>query len=227
MRGLWVSAEVRLPIPPLDAVVPTDVATATFALGCFWSPEARFGCAPGVVRTRVGYAGGTLKNPTYHHLGDHTETIQLDYDPARTSYQELLKIFWASHTPSRRSWERQYMSALFVHDALQQQVAQETKEREAQRVGGEIFTEIIPAFDFYLAEGFHQKYTLQRHAALKAEFSRMYPDTADFVASAAASRVNGYVGGYGTSAALLAELDGFGLSLGGAARLREIVRAAD
>src|SRR4051812_14157562 len=83
--------------------------TATFAMGCFWSPDARFGSTPGVVRTRVGYTGGELPDPTYAKLGDHTETIQLDYDPARISYEELLQIFWTGHNPVKRVWGRQYM----------------------------------------------------------------------------------------------------------------------
>ena len=87
-------------LPPIDAAAPSNIETATFALGCFWSPDARFGVVPGVVRTRVGYAGGNTQNPSYHDLGGHTESIQIDYDPTQTSYKTMLELFWANHTPT-------------------------------------------------------------------------------------------------------------------------------
>ena len=77
-------------IPALDAAAPARTETATFALGCFWCPDAQFGILPGVVRTRVGYAGGTTENPTYHDLGDHTECVQIDYDPRALSFDQVL-----------------------------------------------------------------------------------------------------------------------------------------
>jgi len=70
----------------------------------------------GVVRTRVGYTGGSTKNPTYHSLGDHTETVQIDYDPTQISFEELLDVFWDSHRPTQRAWSRQYMAAVFFHN---------------------------------------------------------------------------------------------------------------
>lgn len=76
-------------IPPIDVQTLRETETAAFALGCFWGAEAQFGCLPGIVYTRVGYAGGTKENPTYHNLGDHTETVQVVYDPSEISYEEL------------------------------------------------------------------------------------------------------------------------------------------
>jgi peptide-methionine (S)-S-oxide reductase len=178
-----------------------------------------------VVRTRVGYAGGTTKNPTYHNLGDHTETIQIDYDPTQISYEELLNIFWDSHNPAARPWSRQYMSIVFYHNDEQKRLAIETRDREAARIQGTIFTEIVPASEFHLAEDYHQKYRLQQVSELVREFGIMYPDDADFVNSTAAARVNGYLGGYGTFAQLQAEIDSFGLSSSGSNRLLEIVRS--
>ena len=105
-----------------------------------------------MIRTRVGYAGGTMKNPTYHNLGDHTETIQIDYDPTQISYEELLDVFWDSHNPTSRPWSRQYMSIVFYHDEEQKRSAIETRDREGSRREGVIFTEIVPASQFYLAE---------------------------------------------------------------------------
>jgi peptide-methionine (S)-S-oxide reductase len=165
-----------------------------------------------VVRTRVGYAGGTSANPTYRSLGDHSETIQIDYDPAQISYQELLDIFWNSHSPTARPWSKQYASIIFYHDEEQRRMAEASLEREADRRGKPIFTEIIPFSEFYLAEAYHQKYRLQLEPDLLQEFRAIYPDDEDFVNSTAVARVNGYVGGNGTLAALQAEIESLGLS---------------
>jgi peptide-methionine (S)-S-oxide reductase len=180
-----------------------------------------------VVRTRVGYAGGTTKNPTYYNLGDHTETIQIDYDPTQVSYEELLDVFWDSHNPAQRPWSRQYMSIVFYHNDEQKRLAMETRDREAAKINSEIFTEIVPASEFYLAEAYHQKYRLRQVPDLMKEFSVIYPDNEDFVDSTAAARVNGYLGGYGTFEALQAELSGLGLSPAGSQRLLDIARALD
>jgi methionine-S-sulfoxide reductase len=178
---------------------------------------------PGVVRTRVGYAGGTKENPTYHDLGDHAETIQIDYDPTVVSYEELLDVFWSSHRPTARPWSRQYMSIIFYHNDEQRRLAMETKEHEADRVGGEIYTEIVPASEFTMAESYHQKYQLRRVSDLLAEFSAIYPDDGDFVASTAVARVNGYLGGNGTCEGLREGVDSLGLSEVGSAKLVRMV----
>jgi methionine-S-sulfoxide reductase len=178
---------------------------------------------PGVVRTRVGYAGGTSSNPTYRNIGDHSEAIQIDYDPTRISYAELLDVFWASHTPTSRPYSRQYMSIIFFHDDEQKRLAEASRERVAAGADGEIFTEIVPYDRFTLAEGYHQKYLLRQIPELADEFTALYPDLADFVDSTAVTRVNGYVGGHGSLADLEAEIDALGLSLEGQEKLREIV----
>ncbi len=177
-----------------------------------------------MVRTRVGYAGGTLENPTYHHLGDHTESFQIDFDPAKLSYADLLGLIWSSHNPCARSWSRQYMSAIFFHGEEQKRLAFESKAREEKRLGAAVHTPILPAGRFWLAEDYHQKYYLTNHEDLAKEFRRIYPDAKDFVASTAVARVNGYLGGDGTRAQLEKEIDGLGLSPEGRRRLLSIVR---
>jgi peptide-methionine (S)-S-oxide reductase len=175
-----------------------------------------------VIRTRVGYAGGKNKNPTYHSLGDHSETIQIEYDPTQISYEELLDVFWNAHSPTSPSWSRQYASIVFYHDETQRELALETKaEQEAER--GTIFTEIVPAGTFYPAEDYHQKYYLRNARDLMREFSAMYPDGDDFADSTAAARVNGYLGRYGTCEQLQEELDSLGLSSGGQDKLEKTV----
>lgn len=208
-------------IPPIDASAPTEVETATFALGCFWSPDARFGSVHGVVRTRVGYAGGTKENPTYHALGGYTETVQIDYDSTKISYRELLDIFWESHEPEYRSWSQQYKSVIFYHSEEQKQLASETKvEREAE-LNKTLYTEIRSFTKFYLAEAYHQKYRLQQEKELMKEFKVIYTDIEAFVDSTAAARVNGYIAGYGDPSVLQDELSSLGLTKTAGERLIE------
>ena len=174
----------------------------------------------------MGYAGGTTKSPTYRNRGDHTETIQIDFDPTVVSYAELLDVFWSSHNPAMPPLSRQYMSIVFYHNEEQRKLAVETKDREAARLGAGIHTEIVPAAEFTLAEAYHQKYRLQGRSDLMGEFSSIYPDDGDFVASTAAARVNGYVGGYGTCENLQEEIDTLGLSEAAGDRLLKSVCGA-
>jgi methionine-S-sulfoxide reductase len=207
---------------PLDAQMPENTETATFCMGCFWSPDARFGCLPGVVRTRVGYTGGTKLNPTYYSLGDHIETVQVDYDPNQLSYAQLLDIFWLNHDPTRPSVKQQYMSAAFYHSDEQKQLLEETKKRESEKQNSEIYTEIAPIQQFYLAEDYHQKYRLRGDRDLMQEFDRVYTE-AQFINSTVAARTNGYLSGYGQLSSLQKEIDEFGFSDTARQKLQKIV----
>jgi methionine-S-sulfoxide reductase len=173
----------------------------------------------------VGYAGGTTTAPTYRRIGDHTETFQIDYDPARISFQQLLEIFWESHNPTSRSWSNQYKAVVFVHNEEQKIVAQQSKEQQAAARKAKIRTEILPFTGFTLAEDYHQKYYLRREADLMREFERIYPKAADFVRSTAAARVNGYLGGSGTTESVHAQLGLLGLSAEGQQTLLEMYNA--
>ena len=176
-----------------------------------------------MVRTRVGYAGGKKENPTYHQIGDHTETLQVVYDPRVVSYEELLEIYWNSHDPFRQIMSRQYMNLIFVHNEEQERLAQESKALLAQKKDDAIYTNIISSFKFYPAEDYHQKYYLQNVPALMEEFKNFYPDFQDMVDSTAAARVNGYIGGFGNAASLSREIEDLGLSDDGAKLLRKMV----
>ena len=201
--------------PPIDLIPSNAIETATLAMGCFWKPDALFGSLEGVVRTRVGYAGGSTENPTYWNLADHTETIQLDYDPAKISFQDLLNIFFHNHKPIAEPWKRQYMSAVFYHDKEQEKLTNQAKETVSRQLNRKIFTAVYPYQKFWLAEDRHQKYKLQRHPELVDEFKRMYPDFSDIINSTAGARVNGYLHGYGNREELKTSLGGFGLSPAG------------
>ncbi len=165
-----------------------------------------------MVRTRVGYAGGTTEHPTYRSIGDHSETVEVDFDPTRVSYGELLEVFWKSHDPTSRPWSTQYKAAIFFHSETQRRLAVESKEREEARLKENIYTEILPFTGFTLAEDYHQKYRLRQETDILSAFERIYPSERDFVDSTAAARINGYLGGYGSPDDLKKEIDSYGLT---------------
>ena len=177
-----------------------------------------------MVRTRVGYAGGTKKDPTYRDLGDHTETVQIDYDPAVMTYRKLLDVFWTGHDPLRRSWSRQYASIVFTHDENQRMLAEETRDQIAKEMRSVVHTEIVPYSGFTLAEDYHQKHSLRQYPEFMEELHRIYPSPGDIVASTAAARLNGYLGGEGSCEALIREIDGLGLSAARKQALTELVQ---
>jgi peptide-methionine (S)-S-oxide reductase len=165
---------------------------------------------PGVWRTRVGYAGGSLKNPTYHRLGDHTESFQVDFDPATTSYEALLEVFWRSHNPCGGAWSRQYMSAVFYHDDAQKKAAEAARDKVAA-ARGTVKTPILPVGTFTLAEDYHQKYELRNDELVGRELRALFATDAEFVASTAAARANAAVAGAFPRERLLKEIDRYGL----------------
>lgn len=172
----------------------------------------------------MGYAGGQKKSPTYRQIGDHTEAVQLDYDPRKISYKQLLDIFWDSHNPSSQSFSRQYLKAVFYQDEKQRTAAMASKREVGQKIDGAVRTEIIPMRSFTMAEDYHQKYMLNSHRNLKKEMANIYPQHLDFVNSTAVTRLNGYAGGYGTKETLSSDIDQLGLSLDGQKELSNIIR---
>lgn len=176
------------------------------------------------MRTRVGYTGGTLSDPTYHRLGDHTEAFQVDYDPSRATYEQLLELFWSSHNPGREAFNRQYMAAVFYQGDGQRRLALEGRERIAAALHEEVHTELLPLERFHLAEDYHQKYYLRRYPDLFGEFRAYSPQ--QFVDSTVAARLNGYVAGQGSVELLAQELESFGLSAKAASLLERTVRAS-
>lgn len=167
---------------------------------------------PGVVRTRVGYCGGTTKNPTYTKIGDHTETIEIDYDPKKTSYEKLLAVFWSTHNPCATAFSRQYMTAVFYRNAKQRKLAEQTLAAEQKRRNQKINTKILPVTEFTLAEDYHQKYYLRARKELYNEFRAIYPSEKEFLNSTAVARVNSYVAGRGNAETLQKEIASYGLS---------------
>jgi len=171
--------ETPMPVPARHEVLGTSLTppypegteVAEFALGCFWGAEKSFWKTPGVVSTSVGYEGGFTPNPTYEEVCSgqtgHAETVRVVFDPAKTTYQQLLKIFWESHNPTEGMRQgndigTQYRSAIFYQNEAQREAAEASEEAYGKKLAeagfGAITTEIVPAQTFYFAEDYHQQY---------------------------------------------------------------------
>jgi peptide-methionine (S)-S-oxide reductase len=147
------------------------MALATFAAGCFWHVEEAFRAVGGVLKTEVGYMGGTLKNPTYEQVctdtTGHAEVVQLEFDPKVVAYKDLVALFWTVHDPTQKNRQgpdegAQYRSAIFFYGAEQKKIAEQSLQEEQKRRGQPLATEIVPAGTFYRAEDYHQKYLMKR-----------------------------------------------------------------
>jgi peptide-methionine (S)-S-oxide reductase len=161
----------------LDAAAPAPVPAdpflhrerATFAAGCFWGVQAAFKQVPGVLATTAGYTGGRHENPTYEDVASgltgHAEAVEVVYDPSQVTYDRLLEVFWNCHDPTEVNRQgpdvgSQYRSAIFFHNAEQEQMAVATRQQieTSGRCGRPVATEILPATTFYKAEDRHQDY---------------------------------------------------------------------
>jgi peptide-methionine (S)-S-oxide reductase len=149
---------------------------ATFAAGCFWGVEAAFRQVPGVVDAVSGYSGGTKDEPTYEDVctgrTGHAESVEVEFDPAKVSYGQLLDVFWENHDPTTLNRQgpdvgTQYRSAVFFHDEAQRREAEASKARleKSGRFHRPIVTEIAPAQTFWRAEEYHQRYLEKRGLA--------------------------------------------------------------
>jgi peptide-methionine (S)-S-oxide reductase len=156
---------------PLRPPFPDGFEQAIVGMGCFWGAERVFWQAPGVYTTAVGYAGGYTPNPSYEEVCSaktgHTEAVLVVFDPAQTSYAEILKLFWENHDPTQGMRQgndigTQYRSAILWTSEAQREIAESTRDAFGQRLHGagygEITTEIAQAGPFYYAEDYHQQY---------------------------------------------------------------------
>ena len=168
--------------------IPDDAATATFAGGCFWCTEAAFDQTEGVYAAVSGYTGGSVENPTYEQVTTgttgHAEAVQVSYDPAQISYDELLTIYWRTIDPTDAGGQlydrgTQYRTVIFFHDDEQRALAEASREAldESGRFDEPIVTEILAAAPFYRAEEYHQDFYLKAPAYYQAyvEGSQRYP----------------------------------------------------
>lgn len=153
------------------------MSTATFAAGCFWGVEAAFRRVPGVLATTVGYSGGSVENPSYEDVctgrTGHAESVQIEYDPERVTYETLLDVLWQSHDPTQLNRQgpdvgTQYRSVIFCHTPEQKAAAEASKEAlgRSGRYRRPVVTEIREAAPFYPAEDYHQQYLEKRGLAI-------------------------------------------------------------
>jgi len=145
--------------------------------------------------TRVGFTGGTTRNPTYRTMGDHTETVEITFNPSVISYEQLLDVFWKNHNPHTPS-RPQYMSAVFCHGPHQLEAARASMEAVQRASVQPVYTEIKEAEEFYTAEDYHQKYLLRRHPLL---LKSLQLSDAEIISSYAAAKLNAFVAGNGTN----------------------------
>jgi peptide-methionine (S)-S-oxide reductase len=168
MAGLGQHRVLGTPIVP---PFPEGFGTIVVGMGCFWGAERLFWQAPGVYTTAVGYAGGYTKNPTYEEVCSgrtgHAEVVLAVFDPARTTYEEMLRIFWEGHDPTQDMRQgndvgTQYRSAVYWSDEAERDAALAARDRFQAELSksryGQITTEIAEAGPFYYAEGYHQQY---------------------------------------------------------------------
>jgi len=146
---------------------PAKAQLATFGGGCFWCVEALFETFDGIKAVTSGYAGGKTPNPTYKQIsgGDtgHAEVVQIEFDPAKISYEQLLAIFWDIHDPTTLNRQgadvgTQYRSIILTHDEAQKAAAEKSKQAASAKFKTPITTEIAPLVKYYLAEDYHQDY---------------------------------------------------------------------
>lgn len=151
----------------------TGMQKATFGAGCFWGVEAAFRQTPGVVATSVGYMGGTMKSPTYKDVctdkTGHAEVVEVVFDPAQVTYEQLLEVFWAKHDPTQLDRQgpdfgKQYRSAIFFHSPEQEAAARASKEAldKSGKYSRPVVTQLAPAAEFWRAEDYHQQYLEKR-----------------------------------------------------------------
>ena len=161
----------------LEPPYPAGLKTAMFGLGCFWGAEKLFWNLPGVYSTAVGYAGGLTPNPTYEEVctgrTGHNEVVRVVYDPAKTSYEELLRAVWEAHNPTQGMRQgndvgTQYRSGIYVNDDAERKAAEASRDAYAAQLAkagyGAITTEIQPVPEFYFAEDYHQQYLAKNPA---------------------------------------------------------------
>lgn len=181
------------------ATTSDETETATFGLGCFWGLDAQFGVLDGVVRTRVAYAGGTARDPTYHSLGNPTEAFQVEFDPDTVTYRELLDLVFESHDPRHQTRKTQYQNVVLIATAAQHATLTEFLSSRGLTVDG-IGTRIEQLSRFYPAEGYQQKHKLRSVSSLVNAFDDAGYDPEAVRESPIAAKLNGYAAGHDVAA---------------------------
>ena len=180
---------------------------ACLALGCFWSPDAKFGSLEGVYFTATGYTGGDKKNPSYHNLGNHTETVRIYFDPEVITFKDLLEVFLGKHVPSKKSYSKQYSSIIFYDSSGQKNVASDFLTKKKKVSDTKIYTEIKELKTFYEAEDYHQNYFLSQHSLMSAFRNSLLDSGERLTYSRIMTKLNAYCQGCLEKEVILQELD--------------------
>lgn len=200
--------------PPIDAMAPAQLEVALFSMGCFRGSEARLGFTKGVWKTCVGYAGGAFPSPTYDNIGDHVETVRVEYDPRTISYGQLLELFmyWYCASPLDPSPRR--AALIFVRDAKERRLAQAAVDRNVLCGRGYPKARIVPFKSFHPAEAWCQKHHLRRASWLFEELLALCGTEERLLRSTSAARLNGLLGqpSVPSLSSLPEDIDLYGLS---------------
>jgi peptide-methionine (S)-S-oxide reductase len=164
------------------------------------------------LRTRVGYTGGSTPSPTYEQIADHTEALQIDFDPRVLSYELLVDQVFSQHDPTERRYGTQYMAAVWTSDERQHEIALRVGERAARARGGELATRIERLARFTRAEDYHQKFYLRQKRAIADELLARFGSDEAMVDSTAAAWLNGWMSGHGARADVERRLPSLSLS---------------
>lgn len=167
-----------------------------------------------MIRTRVGYAGGKADKPTYRRMRDHTEAIQIEFDPKVISYNKLLATFWSSHDPFGRAWSTQYKPVLWTHGKAQATAAKSSRDALAKKSKRKVTTAIALATRFWIAEDYHQKYYLRSRKGLVRALLGTAATDETIRQSTIAARANGWVTGHGTPTEIAKQVKSLGLDAG-------------
>ena len=200
---VFMPATVSLNAPRIDQMAPQRLDIALFGMGCFLGCEPRLGITRGVWKTVVGYAGGRYESPSYEDVGDHTETVMVEYDPLAISYGQLLELFFLWHSPSKKPASSQHASCIFVKNETERRLAQAAIERYNLHTGIPSRTQVATFRAFYAGENWCQKYFLRTVPWLIQELRNFYRDEESLIQSTLAMRLNGILGYFSPSTSTL------------------------
>uniref|UniRef100_A0A914LIP1 peptide-methionine (S)-S-oxide reductase n=1 Tax=Meloidogyne incognita TaxID=6306 RepID=A0A914LIP1_MELIC len=166
---------------------------AYLGMQCFWGSESTFALLPGVLKTRVGYSGGTSPSPTYKNIGDHTEIVEIQFNPELTKFKEIINLFYSKHNFTLPQ-KTQYKSVILYVDEEQKKIALEEMEKAKEKYNkNTIFYTFLQKFEkFYQAEDYHQKYWLRCENDI---FKELNLSNSQLINSTLATKINGYLGG--------------------------------
>ena len=211
--------------PIVDINAPINLKEATLAIGWFWTPEAQLGLVKGIYKTCVGYAGGNTENPTYHNIGDHTESFKVSYNEEEIIFEDLMRWYFLSPNTCARSYKTQYDSIVFYNNKEEKEIAEKIMKEYGDEYKVKYNVRLEPYKNFYLAEDYHQKYYLQLSKEINKDIRAIYPSTREFINSTAAMKLNSYLKAKGALEGLKQEIDLLGLTEDNKKILLEIVES--